>query len=218
MPIRRPRPYTVLLYVLFIGLATTCVLQTHSASAQAQEAPPPAWADAPPEIVSAVFSRTGIKVQNIDESLKLYQGILGLKPFYERKNLTDERLKLYSGMRDGEAMHLVVLRIETKGPLQANFGYLGLAEFVLPDGSRPKLNQRLSTGREAGGFSMIFLVDDMAETYAKVKAGGYDIISHPSQRENGRWTQMMLRGPDGERLWLTESYNRTPFLMKRDVE
>jgi len=197
---------------------STLFLYIGKSNAQDPSAPPPAWADTPPEILSAVFSRTGIKVQNIEESLKLYQGILGMTPFYERKNLTDDRLKLYSGLRDGEAMHLVVLRIETQGPLQVNSGYLGLAEFVRPDGTRPKLEQRPSTGREAGGFSMIFLVEDMAETYAKVKAGCYDIISHPKQRADGRWTQLMMRGPDGERLWLTQSYNRTPFLNKQDMQ
>lgn len=197
-----------------ISFILASVLAIHSAGVAAQYVVGP-WPEEDPEIISAILSRTGITVRDINESLKLYRGILGMQPFYERVGLDDPRLPAYSGMTTNQQMRLVVLRIRTKGDAKINAGYLGLTEISEKDGTITKLPQEHSTGAAYGSLSLMFVVDDVLAIYEKVKAGGYEIISAPDKRENGKISQLLMRGPDGERLWITQGELVAPFIQKK---
>lgn len=194
-------------------VATLALLMT--AACQTQNETQAFWPETEPEISSALFSRTGMTVRSIEESLRLYRDILGLTPFYSRPNLDDPRLIDFAGLKAGQTLTLSVLRIETVGPAQINSGYLGLAEINSADGESVVEPATKETGAEAGAMMLMFLVEDMADTYDQILAEGYQIISHPEQRSDGTWSQLLMRGPDGERIWLTQSENRKPFLEKR---
>ena len=172
------------------------------------------WPQEEPRITSAILSRTGMTVRDIEASLKLYRDILGLEPFYERSELDDPRLVDFSGLEPGQTLRLVVLRTRTNGPAMLNAGYLGLSEIYDADGRKVELPQQPAGEAVYGSMALLFVVEDTNAIYEQVKAGGYDIISAPERRADGTSTQLLMRGPDGERLWITSSTNRGPFQEK----
>ncbi len=93
------------------------------------------WPEEEPNITGAIASRTSINVRSIEESLVLYEDILGMTPFYERKGLKDPRLISFSGLKPDQQMRLVVLRTETDVSAKLNAGYIGLAEILDSDGN-----------------------------------------------------------------------------------
>lgn len=193
-------------------LALAALLTGPRAVAQQYES---AWPDSEPAITSAILSRTSITVRSIEESLKLYRDILGFTPLYNRTGLSDPRLLTFSGLKEGQTMRLVVLRTETDGPAKLNAGYLGLSEIHEADGSLAPLVEPGAAVPTAGAMGLVLIVRDVLDIHAKVKAGGYDILSAPIKREDGRVTQLLMRGPSGERLWLSQGSFPTVFIQKK---
>lgn len=173
------------------------------------------WPKSEPEITSAIMSRTGISVRSIEESLVLYRDILGMTPFYERTGLQDPRLVPFSGMTADQTMNLVVLRTETKGSAKLHAGYIGLSEIREADGSIAKLPTITQQQAHFGSTTLMLIVEDTFIVYEKVKKAGYKIISAPKLNEDGSHTQLLMHGPNGERIWITESEMRSPFIGKR---
>ena len=171
------------------------------------------WPEEEPEITSSVIFRTGLLVRSIEESLEFYGDILGLTPYYVRTNLRDERLPAFSGLSEDQYMNLTVVRTETDSGANLITGYLGLSEVRNADGSLAAFPEMPAGKPGYGSVTLMFLVDDTLEMHRKVVAAGYEVISAPEPAENGGNTQLLMRGPDGERIWLTESRFRTrPFL------
>lgn len=199
----------ILLFLAFLfGL-------TSQASAQRFES---YWPDEEPEITSSVIFRTGLFVRSIEESLKFYHDILGLNPYYVRTHLKDARLPAFSGLSEDQYMNLTVVRTETDSGVSLITGYLGLSEVRNADGS-PAVFPEMPEGKPGyGTVTLMFLVEDTLEIYRKVEAAGYEVISAPERIEGGGNTQLLMRGPDGEHIWLTESGLRTRPFLKEVVE
>ncbi len=177
----------------------------------------PEWPDTEPQIVSALPSRTSINVESIEKSLSFYRDILGLRVFYERKGLDDKRLVPFSGMKPGQTMNLTVLttRLKNTENLLLNTGYIGLSEIREADGSLMKQPPISPIEPVRGSMAILIMVKDVMAIYKKVTKAGYNILSVPKARENGKgFTQLLMRGPDGERLWISQTHNIAPFIEK----
>lgn len=186
---------------IFLAMIMTFSL---SQTAQAQKYIDSPWPEASPNFTGAIGSRTSITVRSIEESLKLYRDVLGMIPFYERSEISDPRLAPFLGIKDGQKMRLVVVRTETDTKEKINAGYIGLTEILNADGSLAALPEHPDNAHY-GPTGMLIVVDDVMETYEKVLAGGFSVISAPIKREDGRNTQLLIKGPDGERLWITDN-------------
>ncbi len=200
---------------LFGSLAALALLELGATAARAQYRELEVWPSAEPDIVSAMLWRTGVTVRSIDESLKLYRDILGMTPVYAPATQSDPRLEAFSGLKPGQKLRLLVLRTETAGDAALNVGYLGLAEVLEADGSRAQLK---APARDAsaryGQIGILFMVEDIMTIARKVEEGGYTILSKPTKRADGSNTQLLMLGPDGERLWITER-RRIPTYLKK---
>ena len=120
-------------------------------------------------IVSPV-SRTTVFVRDMDESLKLYRDILGLKPRVER-TLDGEWWNELMGTK-GKKVQVVILQT-AKGEVVGN---IGLFHFVDENPGPPVYSAaRLQTGTVA----LVMVARDIHAVYEKVKAAGYTIISPP---------------------------------------
>ena len=171
------------------------------------------WPEEEPEITSSVIFRTSITVRSIEESLKFYRDILGLDPYYIRTHIKDARLEPFSGLTEGQYMNLTVLRTRTDSGVTMITGYLGLAEVRNSDGSSAEFPAIQEDAPAYGTVTLMFLVDDTEEMHRKVVDAGYIVVSAPEPLDGGGHTQLLMRGPDGERIWLAESNVRTrPFL------
>lgn len=170
------------------------------------------WPETEPAITSSIFSRTSLTVRSIEESLKLYEGVFGMSPFYDRPNLDDPRLVPFSNLKPGQKMNLTVLRIETDSPFKVNSGYIGLTEIVEAEGSLAPLPDQSRSAAAYGAATLMFMVPNTMDVHERVKALGYEVISAPTLREDGSRTQLLMRGPDGERLWVGETSNHSVFL------
>jgi len=193
-------------------LLTACTATETKTDIEPKAEKIPSWPTSEPEITSALFSRTSLTVRSIDESLKLYEGVFGMAPFYNRPNLDDPRLIPFSNLNPGQKMNLTVLRIETDGPYKVNSGYLGLTEIVDPDGSLAQLPELTHSAANYGAATVMILVPDILDTYEQVKALGYEVISAPKPKEEGGSTQLLMRGPNGERIWVSQTSNHSVFL------
>ncbi len=139
-----------------------------------------------------------------------------MTPFYERKNLDDPRLVPFSNLKPGQKMNLTVLRIETDSPFKVNSGYIGLAEIVEADGSLAELPKLSENAAAYGAATLMFMVKNTIETHEQVKTLGYEVISAPKEMENGKRSQLLMRGPDGERIWVGETSSHSVFLKRKE--
>lgn len=147
-------------WVLAVGFAL-------STSALAQQ--DPAIADG---MRVSPISRATVFVRDIDESLKLYRDILGLKPRVER-TLTSELVNDLLGT-SGENKVLRVVILNATGDTWV--GDVGLLQYVeettLPPVQKPP---RVETGDVA----LVMVTADVLGVYEEVKAAGYTIIAAP---------------------------------------
>ncbi|MEO9468005.1 VOC family protein [Parasphingorhabdus sp.] len=170
------------------------------------------WPEKEPEITSAVIFRTSMTVRSIEDSLKFYRDILGLNPYYVRTKLKDDRLPAFSGLTEDQYMNLTVVKTDTDSGATLITGYLGLSEIRNADDSLAIFPDVPKNMNPYGSMALMFLVEDTSEIHRKVVAAGYEVISAPKPKEGGGHTQLLMRGPDGERIWITESRFRRPFL------
>ena len=134
----------------------------------------PAWAQTPgippvPEgfIVTPVM-RTSIIVRDMDESLKLYRDILGLRPWFEGP-LEGNALNTLVGTT-GKSMRNVIL--QSGDIVHAN---VGLFEYVGDETAAPDIVPEVRTGDVA----IVFYTNNIFEIHDAVKAAGYIVISQP---------------------------------------
>jgi len=109
-------------------------------------------------------------------------------------------------------MNFKVMRIETDGPYKVNSGYLGLTEIVEADGSLAKLPDLDKSAANYGAATLMFMVPSTMEAYEQVKALGLEVISAPKTKEGGGNTQLLMRLPDGERIWVGGTSSHSVFL------
>jgi len=161
------------------------------------------------------FMRAGVTVSDIDESLKLYRDILGLEVLLDRRGMYDPRLPDFSGIQPDQTIRLTILKTKMDGEEMLNGGYIAFSEICDSEGVRidPEDNV-VTTGKEPGSIMLQFLVDDVMPVHKQIVALGYEIISAPNKREDGSHSELLVRDPNGIRLWITDRYNRTIFLRK----
>ena len=121
----------------------------------------------------------GIRVTDLDRSLRFYTEQLGLKEI-RRKDVRGEGLGIWVVLQDPESGHLIELN-------------------WYPEGSRHAAPYVAGEGLDHIGF----IVDDVAETYDRLLAAGAAPAIPPAEYEG--WTAY-VKDPDG--LWI-EIFQKT---------
>ena len=108
-------------------------------------------------------------VRDIDESLKLYRDILGLRPRFERTFNSKE----WDNILGIEGKTIRVVHLQSGDNVIAN---VGLFEFV-GDTHPPPPAPR--TFVRTGDAALVFITSEIFSINEKVKAAGYSIVSEP---------------------------------------
>lgn len=119
------------------------------------------------------ISRTTIFVRDLEESLKLYRDILGLKPRMER-DLSSEIVNELLGT-SGENKVIRVAILNATGDDWT--GDVGLIQYV-EDSKLPPVVKPPRV--ETGDVALVFVTADMLGIYEEVKEAGYTIIAAPT--------------------------------------
>ncbi len=121
-------------------------------------------------------SRTTVFVRDLDESLKLYRDILGLKP--RRERLLEGPFWNDVVGTAGEDKRIKVMILQTtEGEVVGN---VGLFQFVDENDGPPVYKPpRVQTGDVA----LVMLTHDIMGIYETVRDAGYTIISPPSTQD-----------------------------------
>ena len=139
-------------------------------------------------------SRTSLFVRDLDESLKLYRDILGLKPRHEDVHEGPWWNELMGSPGEDKRLQLVLLQT-TEGEV---IGNVGLFQFI-DENDGPPLHK--APRFQAGDVALIMYTEVILDIYAKVKAAGYTIISPPKTEDSnpgpGSHYQMCFFDRDG---------------------
>jgi catechol 2,3-dioxygenase-like lactoylglutathione lyase family enzyme len=139
-------------------------------SAHAQTAP------IAPDAKVSPLSRTTIFVRDLDESLKLYRDILGLKPRRERILEGPFWNEINGTPGENKRVQVVILQTTT-GEVVGN---VGLFQFIDENDGPPVYKPpRVQTGDVA----LIMLTREIFPLFEKVKQAGYTIISPPRTQD-----------------------------------
>ncbi len=126
-----------------------------------------------PDITDGFFlsplMRASIIVRSIEDSLKLYRDILGLRPRVERM-LEGSAANMIMGT-EGKTLKVAILQ---SGDLV--FANVGLFEYVGNDASAPHIVSQVRTGDVA----LVFLTSDVYGIYDAVTEAGYTVVSQPT--------------------------------------
>lgn len=120
-------------------------------------------------------SRTTIFVSNIEESLKLYRDILGLKPRRESIILEHPFWSEAVGA-PGEGKRTKVVVLNNTGIGSEMVGNIGLFQFIDENDGPPVYKPaRVQTG----DIALVMVTQDIFGIYEEVEAAGYTIIAAP---------------------------------------
>lgn len=141
----------------------------------------------------APLARATIFVRDIDESLKLYRDILGLKPMFDNY-WKGSGINAIMGT-DGLELRATVLMAGES--VQGNLGIYQLHN----DETKPPPSQQTPDTR-TGDFALVFPTNDIHRLTAEITAAGYPIVSPPValiERDDYavQPVEMMFRDPDG---------------------
>lgn len=117
------------------------------------------------------ITRATVFVRDIDESLKLYRDILGLKPRVEN-TLSSERVNELLGTK-GEAIKVVILNATGDDWT----GDVGLLQYVSEADKSPVVKPPRV---ETGDVALVFVTADVLGIAEDVREAGYTIIAGPS--------------------------------------
>lgn len=112
--------------------------------------------------------RASVFVRDIDESLKLYRDILGLKPRVERV-LEGDEVNAVLGTR-GKSVRVAILQSG-----DTLVGNVGLFSFLGENGPAPERRTEVRSGDTA----FVFITTDIKGIYEQVRDAGYAIVSPP---------------------------------------
>ncbi len=117
------------------------------------------------------ITRATVFVRDLDESLKLYQDILGLRPRVE-STLSSERVNELLGTT-GEAIKVVILNATGDDWT----GDVGLLQYVGETNQSPVVKPPRV---ETGDVALVFVTEDVLGIAEDVREAGYTIIAGPS--------------------------------------
>lgn len=141
----------------------------------------------------APLARATIFVRDMDESLKLYRDILGLRPMFDNY-WKGSGINAIMGT-DGLELRATVLMAG-----ESVSGNLGIYQ-LHNDETKPPVSQQTRDTR-TGDFALVFPTNDIHRLTAEIIAAGYPIVSPPvSLIERDEYAvqpvEMMFRDPDG---------------------
>ncbi|MEQ9446393.1 MAG: VOC family protein [Rhodospirillaceae bacterium] len=141
----------------------------------------------------APLARATIFVRDIEESLKLYRDILGLKPMFDNY-WSGTGINAIMGT-DGVELRATVLMAGES--VQGNIGIYQLHK----DPTEPPAPQQTPDTR-TGDFALVFPTNDIHRLTAEITAAGYPIVSPPvplivREEYAVQPVEMMFRDPDG---------------------
>jgi len=141
----------------------------------------------------APIARATIFVRDIDESLKLYRDILGMKPMFDNY-WSGEGINAIMGTKDKELRATVLMAGKS---IQGN---LGIYQLYNETGLPPRSIQ--STDTRTGDFAIVFPTNDIYRLTEEIRSAGYPIISPPvsliyRDEYEIQPVEMMFRDPDG---------------------
>jgi len=145
------------------------------------------------EMNVAPLARATIFVRDIEESLKLYRDIIGLKPMFDNY-WKGSGINAIMGT-DGLELRATVLMAGES--VQGNLGIYQLYnDEHLPGPSRQ------TTDTRTGDFALVFPTNDIYRLTAEIEAAGYPIVSPPvpliiREEYSVQPVEMMFRDPDG---------------------
>ena len=140
------------------------------------------------------MTRATLFVRDLDDSLKLYRDILGLKARVNTK-VEGPLINQVMGTK-GHALKAVILQ-----SADTIVGNIGIYQLEGDNRSKlPKPSKRTDT--VTGDFAVVFITNDIDGLTAKVRAAGYTIIAPPMvlfPREGAQvqTREMMFRDHDG---------------------
>ena len=173
------------------------------------------WPEKDPDISQGHLWRTAMLVRSIDEAMKLYVDVLGMRKIYEKRYLSDYPLVIdFLGLEPNRRYMMQILGNNTGGEVVMNAGFIGLIE-PEPGFKAIPMNKSAEGERRFGDPILYFLVKDGVATFNKLKAGGYKMMNDkPEGLRPGNPIQIFAYGPNGERLWISERKNIQAFISK----
>lgn len=148
-----------------------------------------------PGMKTTPMNRATFFIRDQEKSLKLYRDILGMKVFFHNYWDNDGINEVMN--TKGESLNAVVLESSN----DVAFGKLGLYELSPASVAKaPKPSTSLTT--DVGDSAIVFTVNDIDGLFAKIKAGGYVILSAPAALAQNplyavQGMEMQFRDPDG---------------------
>ncbi len=170
----------------------------------AQGLEPAPWPTSQPEWSASSFVRLSLRVNSIEESLKLYRDILGFEVFYAPKPSPLGYFGDWLGYDPDQQVKYVVVRSPMKGHIETSLGHIGLAEV---GGSSDSSDNRSRNG--IGEVWIMISVDNTVEIYEQVKEAGYEVNLIPKENPDGSRTSLLMTGPDDEKLYISEELVRS---------
>lgn len=141
----------------------------------------------------APMARATIFVRDVDESLKLYRDILGLKPMFDSR-WSGKGINAIQNTQDLVLRACVLMAGES---IQGNIGI-----YQLSGEAQPAAAPRQTADTRTGDFAVVFPTRDIWGLYQRIRDAGYVIVSPPVtllQRPGYKVqpTEMMFRDRDG---------------------
>lgn len=119
-----------------------------------------------------LVKRTTIRVRDMDKAIAFYEGVLGMKQYYNNEVVLDRHF--LPGEKPGDKIHLVIM--QGKDPV---IGMIGLLKWLEPAQSPPPVTYDFEFGQP------VFVVQcpDAEALYEKAKAMGCEIRSALTETE-----------------------------------
>ena len=150
--------------------------------------------DVPPGFSVSSMTRATVFVRDLDESLKLYRDLLGLKVRVSA-TVEGDRINQIMGTRD-YGLKAVILQAA-----DSIVGNIGIYELVGDDRSKlPPPSARTDTS--TGDVAVVFITNDIDGLTEKIRGAGYRLISppmvlFPRAGDQVQSREMMFRDHDG---------------------
>ncbi len=123
--------------------------------------------------------------------------------FVEKLELDATPVRDLSGEEVEKMLGFPGIHMRTANVILSDLSNIELVEYLSPKGKKLDL-----ATCNTGVAHLAFTVDDIEQTYRRLKAKGVRFVNPPQQAKEGRlkgWTISYLRGPDGITLEITEA-------------